>query len=303
MPEPAPSALRPSVTAATPVAALAAAVGARLLGDDAAVRGVVVHGVEQRSNAVQAGDLFAALPGAKAHGATFASAAVQAGAVAVLTDEDGADIARALGVPILLHPAPRAVLGEISATVYGHPSRHMQVIGVTGTSGKTTTSYLIEAALEAAGRKPGLIGTIETRIHGQRIPSALTTPEAPQLHALFAAMREQGADCVVMEVSSHALALGRVDGIRFDVGAFTNLSQDHLDFHPHPRRLLRRQGPPVRPRLGGARRQRRDLRGRRVGPANGRPHRRSRHHGRDDHRQPTGPQPTSWPAKTVARSS
>ena len=123
MPEPAPSALRPSVTAATPVAALAVAVGARLLGDDAAIRGVVVHGVEQRSNAVQAGDLFAALPGAKAHGATFASAAVQAGAVAVLTDEEGADIARALGVPILVHPAPRAVLGEVSATVYGHPSQ------------------------------------------------------------------------------------------------------------------------------------------------------------------------------------
>ncbi|HEY5857273.1 MAG TPA: UDP-N-acetylmuramoyl-L-alanyl-D-glutamate--2,6-diaminopimelate ligase [Aldersonia sp.] len=227
MPDPAPSALRPSVTPATSVAALATAVGARLLGDD-----VTVHGVEQRSNAVRPGDLFAALPGSKSHGATFVAAAVAAGAVALLTDDDGIEISGDPTIPVLLHADPRAVLGEISATVYGHPSRHMQVIGVTGTSGKTTTSYLIEAALEAAGRKPGLIGTIETRIHRQRIPSALTTPEAPQLHALFAAMLEQGADCVVMEVSSHALALGRVDGTRFDVGAFTNLSQDHLDFHP-----------------------------------------------------------------------
>ncbi len=135
-------------------------------------------------------------------------------------------------MPVLVHDDPRGgVLGELSATIYGRPSEKMQVIGITGTSGKTTTSYLVEAALTAAGRTTGLVGTIETRMSGRRVPSALTTPEAPQLHALFAVMLEQGVDTVVMEVSSHALSLGRVDGVRFDVGAFTNLSQDHLDFH------------------------------------------------------------------------
>ncbi|MGB7363559.1 MAG: UDP-N-acetylmuramoyl-L-alanyl-D-glutamate--2,6-diaminopimelate ligase, partial [Rhodococcus sp. (in: high G+C Gram-positive bacteria)] len=129
------------------------------------------------------------------------------------------------------HPEPRRVLGELSAAVYGSPSDKMTVIGITGTSGKTTTSYLVETALRAGGRTPGLIGTIETRIGNEPVPSALTTPEAPNLHAMFAAMYERGVDTVVMEVSSHALSLGRVDGTTFAVGAFTNLSQDHLDFH------------------------------------------------------------------------
>ena len=131
----------------------------------------------------------------------------------------------------LVHDRPRTVLGDMSALVYGRPSEKMTVIGITGTSGKTTTAYLLEAALTAAGRRTGLIGTIETKIAGARVPSALTTPEAPQLHALFALMLERGLDTVVMEVSSHALSLGRVDGTVFSVAAFTNLSQDHLDFH------------------------------------------------------------------------
>ena len=106
------------------------------------------------------------------------------------------------------------------------------MLGITGTSGKTTTTHLIEAGLRAADRIPGLIGTVGVRIAGQDVPSALTTPEAPALQALLAVMAEQGVDTAVMEVSSHALALGRVDGIRFAVGGFTNLSRDHLDFHP-----------------------------------------------------------------------
>ncbi|WP_265327312.1 Mur ligase family protein, partial [Mycobacterium tuberculosis] len=155
------------------------------------------------------------------------------GAVAVLTDPAGvAEIAGRAAVPVLVHPAPRGVLGGLAATVYGHPSERLTVIGITGTSGKTTTTYLVEAGLRAAGRVAGLIGTIGIRVGGADLPSALTTPEAPTLQAMLAAMVERGVDTVVMEVSSHALALGRVDGTRFAVGAFTNLSRDHLDFHP-----------------------------------------------------------------------
>ncbi len=133
---------------------------------------------------------------------------------------------------MLIHPAPRSVLGELAATVYGHPSEVLRVVGVTGTSGKTTTTYLVEAGLRAAGRVAGLIGTVGIRIDGRDQPSALTTPEAPELQALLAVMVEGGVDTVVMEVSSHALTLGRVDGVDFAVGGFTNLSRDHLDFHP-----------------------------------------------------------------------
>lgn len=196
---------------------------------------VCVTGVDLRAQSIEPGDLFAALPGSSRHGAEFVGDALAAGAVAVLTDSAGLDILRrspsAAHVPVLVHERPREVLGRISAQVYGHPSTAMTVIGITGTSGKTTTSYLVEAGLAAAGRRCGLIGTIETRMAGVHVPSALTTPEAPQLHALLAVMVEQGIDTVVMEVSSHALSLGRVDGTRFAVGVFTNLSQDHLDFH------------------------------------------------------------------------
>ena len=135
-------------------------------------------------------------------------------------------------VPVLVHPEPRSVLGELAATVYGRPVRAPRVVGVTGTSGKTTTTYLVEAGLRSAGRTVGLIGTVGLRIDGVDIPSTLTTPEAPALQALLAAMAERGVDTVVMEVSSHALTLGRVDGTHFAVGGFTNLSRDHLDFHP-----------------------------------------------------------------------
>ncbi|NLU82916.1 UDP-N-acetylmuramoyl-L-alanyl-D-glutamate--2,6-diaminopimelate ligase [Rhodococcus sp. HNM0569] len=232
-----PSSLRPERTVSTPLTELAELIGARLewVGSTAAAGPVAVTGVDLRAQAVRPGDLFAALPGARAHGAQFAGDAFAAGAVAVLTDDEGLALIEGLAptqpVPVVVHPAPRSVLGDVSSTVYGHPSEKMQVLGITGTSGKTTTSYLVEAALDAAGRAPALVGTIETRMRGVRVPSALTTPEAPQLHALFAVMVERGIDTVVMEVSSHALALGRVDGVRFDVGAFTNLSQDHLDFH------------------------------------------------------------------------
>lgn len=190
-----------------------------------------VTGVTLRAAEVRPGDLFAALPGARAHGADFAAAAVAAGAVAVLTDPAGADRARAAGVPLLVHPAPRAAVGPVAAAVYGDPTSRLRVLGVTGTSGKTTVAHLLEAGLRAAGRRTGLVGTVGTRIGTRAVPSAFTTPEAPDLQALFAVMADDGVTDVAMEVSSHALALGRVTGTRFAVGAFTNLSQDHLDFH------------------------------------------------------------------------
>ncbi|UYP17465.1 UDP-N-acetylmuramoyl-L-alanyl-D-glutamate--2,6-diaminopimelate ligase [Rhodococcus sp. Z13] len=221
----------------TQLSDLAVAVGAHIeiVGGEPSPQGdLAVTGIDLRAQGIRPGDLFAALPGAHAHGASFAATALDHGAVAVLTDAAGRDLVAAAStrpVPVLVHPDPRSVLGTASATVYGHPSRSMQVIGITGTSGKTTTAYLVEAGLAAAGRATGLVGTVETRIGGTRLPSSLTTPEAPQLHALFAVMRERGVDTVVMEVSSHALALGRVAATDFAVGAFTNLSQDHLDFH------------------------------------------------------------------------
>ncbi|MEV0436833.1 UDP-N-acetylmuramoyl-L-alanyl-D-glutamate--2,6-diaminopimelate ligase [Nocardia sp. NPDC050413] len=227
--QPSPHALRPNTPPSTPLQALLELTGATTL--TPAPAEVTVTGIEQRSNAVRPGDLFAGLPGATSHGARFAVDAVARGAVAVFTDAAGAELIGEVAVPVLVREDPRAVLGELSAEIYGHPSDRLRIVGITGTSGKTTTSYLVEAGLVAAGLSTGLIGTIETRIGGQRVPSALTTPEAPQLHAMFAAMVEQGVQAVVMEVSSHALALGRVDGVRFAVGAFTNLSQDHLDFH------------------------------------------------------------------------
>ena len=221
---------RPSHPSGVALASLARRVGAV---DAPACDEVRVTGVTLRSQDVRPGDLFAALPGTSTHGARFVADAVERGALAVLTDVDGAtELPAALDVPVLIHPDPRAVLGEVAATVYGHPSQRLRVIGVTGTSGKTTTTYLVEAGLRAAGRVAGLIGTIGVRIDGRDEPSALTTPEAPDLQALLAVMLERGVDTVVMEVSSHALTLGRVDAVRFAAGGFTNLSRDHLDFHP-----------------------------------------------------------------------
>jgi UDP-N-acetylmuramoyl-L-alanyl-D-glutamate--2,6-diaminopimelate ligase len=204
---------------------LASAFGGRLRGAD-----LTVTGVTGSSGFVRPGDLFAALPGRSAHGARFAADAVAAGAAAVLTDPAGVDLA-AVDVPALVVEDVRAVLGRLSAQVYGEPSRQLRVLGVTGTSGKTTTTFLMRAGMRAAGRVPGLIGTVATLIGDEEIATGFTTPEAPEVQALLATMIERGGTDVAMEVSSHALALGRVDGIEFAVGAFTNLSEDHLDFH------------------------------------------------------------------------
>jgi UDP-N-acetylmuramoyl-L-alanyl-D-glutamate--2,6-diaminopimelate ligase len=190
-----------------------------------------LSGLTLDSRSVKPGDLYVALPGARVHGAAFCADAVAVGAVAVLTDPDGRARATATGVPVFVLADPRARLGEIACWVYGNPSSRLRLIGVTGTSGKTTSTYLLESGLRMAGHLTGLVGGVELRIGPEQLASSLTTPEAPDLQALFAVMVERGVTAAAMEVSSHSLSLGRVAGTSFDVAVFTNLSQDHLDFH------------------------------------------------------------------------
>jgi UDP-N-acetylmuramoyl-L-alanyl-D-glutamate--2,6-diaminopimelate ligase len=192
---------------------------------------VEVTGLSLSSQRVHPGDLYAALPGTRAHGATYAGQAIAAGAVAVLTDEEGARVLGAAEVPLLVLDNPRAVLGSLAARLYGQPATALTLMAVTGTQGKTTTTRLLEGALTTAGVVAAVIGTVGTRIAGQDVKTSLTTPEAPDLHALFAVMLEQGVQACAMEVSSHALVMGRVAGVVFDVAAFLNLGRDHLDFH------------------------------------------------------------------------
>ncbi len=230
--------LRPSQIAATPVTALAALAGATVRGCSAQTPDqTLVTGVTLRAQQVLPGDLFAALPSlapGRPHGADFAGIALAAGAVAVLTDPAGAHRSALAGaaVPVLVHPHPRSVLGALSAHIFGDPSTRLAVLGITGTAGKTTTTYLLQAGLRAAGMTTGLLGTVQLRIGERHLPTrGGTTPEAPDLQAVLALMVEHGVTHVPIEVSSHALALGRVAATTFAVGAFTNLSQDHLDFH------------------------------------------------------------------------
>ena len=220
---------RPASLHATPISAVATLVGGTVAGED-----VLVTGVTLASQDVGPGDLYAALPGANAHGARYAAGALEAGAVAVLTDAAGAEMLAADGVsvPTVVVEQPRGVVGSVARVLYGTTELGFGLFGVTGTNGKTTVAYLMDSALTALGQTTGLIGTVETRIGDQRLPSMRTTPEATVLHALLAVMAESSVDSCVMEVSSHALAQHRVDGVVFDVALFTNLSQDHLDFHP-----------------------------------------------------------------------
>ncbi|WP_307082146.1 UDP-N-acetylmuramoyl-L-alanyl-D-glutamate--2,6-diaminopimelate ligase [Arthrobacter agilis] len=200
-----------------------------------------VTGITLDSRAVLPGDVYAALPGAARHGADFAPQAVQAGARAILTDAAGAGIladhAAAAGPdlpPVVVVPDPRRAVGPLARVIFDSQpddGASPTLFGITGTNGKTTSTYFLNALLEALGHSTGLIGTIEIRAGREAIPSALTTPESPQVHSLLALMRERGLGAASMEVSSHALEFGRVDGVRFDVAGFTNLTQDHLDLH------------------------------------------------------------------------
>ncbi|WP_045299053.1 UDP-N-acetylmuramoyl-L-alanyl-D-glutamate--2,6-diaminopimelate ligase [Saccharothrix sp. ST-888] len=225
---------RPTSPAVTPLAEVARLLGLEPLpsAPEDSAEGAQVTGITHDSRAVRPGDVYVAFPGANHHGAAFAAQAVAAGAVAVLTDQAGAELAVSAGVPLLVVESPRAVMGLVAAVVYGRPSEQLLTIGLTGTNGKTTTSYLVEGGLRGADLVPGVIGTVEMRVGDERIKSERTTPEATDLHAILAVMRERGADAVVMEVSSHALVYGRVDGVVYDVALFNNLTPEHLDFHP-----------------------------------------------------------------------
>jgi UDP-N-acetylmuramoyl-L-alanyl-D-glutamate--2,6-diaminopimelate ligase len=193
----------------------------------------LVTGVSQDSRDVRAGDVYVARPGDNTHGIAHVGQAVRNGAQVVLTDRPSVAAATEAGAATVVEvDDPRGDAGPLAAWVYGDPAADLLLIAVTGTNGKTTTAYLVEAGLRSAGHLTGLIGTVETRVADEVIPSARTTPEATDVHALLAVMRERGVTAVAMEVSSHALVLGRVAGLTFDVAAFTNLSQDHLDFHP-----------------------------------------------------------------------
>ena len=207
--------------------ALAAIVGADCKASD--ISSIEISGITQSSSAVTTGDLFIALPGQNHHGARFAADAISRGAVAVLTDAEGA--AQIKGIPVLISSNPRRAAGIASAWFYSEPMRDLYSVGVTGTNGKTTVTTLLHQIMTSAGRDSGLIGTVEVRIGSESIASKRTTPESSDLQALSAVMRERHMRNLVMEVSSHAITLERIRGSHFAVVGFTNLSQDHLDFH------------------------------------------------------------------------
>ena len=221
MPTPSPTspALRP-----VPLSSVAAAVPGALIHGDSAV---ALREVAFDSREVPAGSLFFCVPGALTDGHAFAAAALAAGAAALAVERWLPD----LDAPQVLVRSVRSAMGPMSAVVFGRPAEAMRLVGVTGTNGKTTITYLLESVFAAAGLRSGAIGTTGARVAGRPVPLDRTTPEAPDLHRLLARMRGAGVEAVAMEVSSHALDQDRVGGIVFDVAIFTNLSQDHLDYH------------------------------------------------------------------------
>ncbi|HEY3820565.1 MAG TPA: UDP-N-acetylmuramoyl-L-alanyl-D-glutamate--2,6-diaminopimelate ligase [Polyangiaceae bacterium] len=202
--------------------------GADVSGD----AGVRVRGVRHDSRGVQPGDLFVAKRGEKADGARFVADAVARGAAAVMAARGALEVASA-GVPVVAVDDPASALGYAASAVYGHPSFALEVTGITGTNGKTTTAHLVRAAVDGALGRPscGVLGTVGHSFGDWRVDAEHTTPEADDVARTMAAMRARGATHVAMEVSSHALELGRVRAVRFRVAALTNLTQDHLDFH------------------------------------------------------------------------
>lgn len=195
-----------------------------------------VAGIAYDSRAVKKGDIFIAIPGFKTDGSKFAAQAAEKGAIAIVLEKD---IELSGNVTKVIVPNARIALAEISSAFYGHPSRKLKLIGITGTNGKTTTSFLIEAILRKAGHKVGVIGTVEARIEGKGLPVKLTTPESSDLQELLSKMLNEGVTHVVMEVSSHSLELHRTHGCEFDVAIYTNLTHDHLDFHGNMQNYLK----------------------------------------------------------------
>jgi UDP-N-acetylmuramoyl-L-alanyl-D-glutamate--2,6-diaminopimelate ligase len=241
-----PPVLRPEHPPRRSLGDLARRFDARLEGDAV---DVVLTGITLATADLRPGEAFVALRGANRHGADFARDAVAAGAVAIITDEDGAGIAADAGVPLVVVDHPRALLGELSAWVYGTgPDDDLPLLfGTTGTNGKTSVSHLLEGILGQLGVVTGLSSTAERHIAGEVIVSRLTTPEASEFHALLALMRERGVEAVAVEVSAQALSRHRVDGLVFDVAAFTNLSHDHLDDYADMREYFEAKLPLFRP--------------------------------------------------------
>ncbi len=204
------------------VSDLIRSINARLVGDD-----IDVSGLSYDSRAVKPGQLFFAIPGYKLDGHRFITDAVRNGAVAVVVEQ----LQHEVPITQIVVENTRYAMGCMSATFYNYPARQLKMIGITGTNGKTTTTYLTKSILEAAGYKVGLLGTIQNLIGGQILPAKRTTPESLDLQQLLRVMADHRVDYVVMEVSSHALDLHRTVGTEFDVAIFTNLTQDHLDFH------------------------------------------------------------------------
>ncbi len=201
-------------------------------GRDVAIEGdalATVTSVSVSDRECRPGALFAALPGQNGHGARFSTAARDAGAVAVLTDLRGASLARESGLPLLVTPDPRRALGAIAARVYGTDRVRPRLFGVTGTNGKTTTVHVLDAILGALGVRSGCSSTVHRRSGATSVSSRLTSPEAPELHALLARMNEDATEAAAVEVSAQALTNQRIGGVTFDVAGFTNLSHDHLD--------------------------------------------------------------------------
>jgi UDP-N-acetylmuramoyl-L-alanyl-D-glutamate--2,6-diaminopimelate ligase len=223
-----PPVLRPDDPPVHTLADLAARFGRETRGD---LTGATLTGLTLATADLRPGDVFVAVRGVNRHGAEFAGAAAEKGAVAVVTDAAGADAAEATGLPVVVVDDPRGLLGDLSAWVYGTGrDDHLPILfGTTGTNGKTSVSHLLEGILGQLGLVTGLSSTAERHIAGQVIVSRLTTPEAYEMHALLALMRERGVEAVAVEVSAQALSRRRVDGLVFDVAAFTNLSHDHLD--------------------------------------------------------------------------
>lgn len=221
-----PPVLRPEHPLARPLAGLVSEFGLESRGS---LDGVEITGVTLRSTEVEPGDLYVGIQGLQSHGAQYAAQAAERGAVALLTDEAGATFAAESGLPVVLVESPRAALGDVSAWVYRTNEHPPLMLGITGTNGKTSTAYVVEAILKQLGLVTGLSSTAERHIGDLTVVSRLTTPEASEMHALLARMRESEVRAVVVEVSAQALSRNRIDGLFFDVVSFTNLSHDHLD--------------------------------------------------------------------------
>ncbi|MEZ3159885.1 UDP-N-acetylmuramoyl-L-alanyl-D-glutamate--2,6-diaminopimelate ligase [Microbacterium sp. BWT-B31] len=241
-----PPVLRPEHPPARPLQDLAARFAREVRGD---LAGVTLTGITLATADLRPGEAFVAIQGANRHGAEFARAAADKGAVAIVTDAAGAELAAGAGVPVLVVDHPRALLGDLSAWVYGTgPDDDLPLLfGTTGTNGKTSVSHLLEGILGQLGVVTGLSSTAERHIAGQVIVSRLTTPEASEFHALLALMRERGVEAVAVEVSAQALSRHRVDGMVFDVAGFTNLSHDHLDDYADMREYFEAKLPLLRP--------------------------------------------------------